>query len=178
MMGKFVSLEGAFDNPVAQQRQRQPDKARTKQHRPQNLKCLPMEQLCHVEFRDLEIRWKLMWVAQNPISELIFPSENHRPDGEENIVKGDCDHRRQLAASEKPSCQYGEKRFQASQRCEAPKDPDSDAACDSVGRIPHLVELSPRISDEFLGIETNFHDVSCIVSCSRVGCEQDPNDVH
>ena len=82
-----------------------------------------------------------MRMAQDPKAEIVFPPQDHWPNGCQHVVKGHGNGRGDLAASEDPGEQDGKQCLEAEHRSKSPENPDRCPARDSPGTIPNLPEL-------------------------------------
>src|SRR5258708_7832537 len=153
----FISLQRSFDEPVADESDRQADDAGPKERWPQNFQCLPMKQLCQMQLLNAKFGRKSMRVVKNPESNLVFPPQNHRPNGQQDVVERHRNDRRNFAPAKYPGCENRQKRLQAGQRRETPEYPDCDATGNSMWGILQLMNVRPSHFESPLQINLQLH---------------------
>ena len=83
-----------------------------------------------------------MGPADDKESDLELPSKDHRPNGQEDVVKGDGERGGELAAPENPGEENGKQRLEAEEGGETEYEADSHATGNGVGRVADLREAA------------------------------------
>jgi hypothetical protein len=99
----------------------------------------------------------MVGMAENPKAEIIFPSQDDRPDGSEDVVEGNGDDGGEFAAPEHPGEEEGKQCLEAGEWSKSPKDAECHAAGDGMRSIPKLVELLGLVFYELSEVGEGFH---------------------
>jgi len=94
----------------------------------------------------------------NPISQVIFPSEDDRPDRKQYVVQCDCNYGREFAASEDPSRKDGKKGLEPGERRESPKHAHRNTAGNGMRCIPQCAKMSPKLMNRSFRIPVQIHE--------------------
>ncbi len=158
VVGVLIPLQGPFNEPIANQGDWQTDDAGANERWPENLQSLPLRQLREMQLMDSEFGRKSVRTIENPESNLVFPTKDHRPDGQQDVVESHRDNRRNLAPSKDPRGEDRKQCFKAREWGEAPENANRNPTGNGMRSILRLMHATPTFFEAFLEIEIQRHE--------------------
>jgi len=95
--------------------------------------------------------------TKQPVSAIIFPPQEERPNRSQDVVKGHRENRCKFAAAKDPCEQEREQAFEPEQRRKRPENPDRRPTRHSAGRGPDFLESRRPAPEPFPQDEREFH---------------------
>lgn len=128
------------DKEVHDERDRNGEDDGTQEGGPKDVQGFPGQKMLVIEMLGMKFRRELVGPAEDQKAHLELPPQDHRPDGQEDIVKGDRQDGRELAATEEPGNKDGQQGLKSEKRGESKDDTNGDASGDGVRSIANLHE--------------------------------------
>jgi hypothetical protein len=99
----------------------------------------------------------MVGMTQYPKPQVVLPPQDHWPNGSQDVVKGNGNNSRNLAAPEHPREQDRKQCFKTGQRSKSPEHPEGRATSHRMRSISNLLELLILAFNELPQIAQIFH---------------------